>query len=222
MKKLLRTLLLTALLTAALCVCALAAEPTQAGIYGISTTGTGVTLTPKTAAGDVITGATFDGYTGSYYADAVKLDVSATGLTGGGQYLVLVLKGDATTITADSIVYIDQAAADASGNITFTAYPSALAKGSYKVYILGNGRAFSAGAAVTFWYNQPYTLGDVDGDGTINPMDALSILQHSADLKPLTGTQILAADVAAPYGAIDPLDALAVLQYAAKLITSFD
>ena len=54
MKRLLRSLLLAAVLTAALCVGALAAEPTVAGIYGV-TDGNGVTLTPQTAGQSVIT-----------------------------------------------------------------------------------------------------------------------------------------------------------------------
>lgn len=217
MKKLLRTLLLTALLTAALCVCALAAEPTTAGIYGISSTDTSVTLTPKTAADEGITAATFEGYTGSYYADAVKLEVSATGLTANNQYLVLVLKGAASTITADSIVYIDQAAADASGKITFTAYPSALTKGSYKVFILGNGRPFSAGAAVTFYFHQPYTLGDVNGDTSIDSKDALLALQAYGGILEMTDVQKLAAD-ANNDKAVDAKDALMILQHYAHLI----
>lgn len=219
MKKLLRTLLLAALLTAALCVCALAAEPTTAGIYGISSTDTSVTITPKTAMGADIKAETFEGYTGNYYADAVKLEVSATGLTGGGQYLVLVLKGEASTITADSIVYIDQAAADASGNITFTAYPSALTKGEYKVFILGAGRPFSAGAAVTFWFYQPYTLGDVNGDTSIDSKDALRVLRIAAELITPTETERFAADVNDD-GKVDSKDALRVLRYAAGIISS--
>ncbi len=220
MKKLLRILLLTALLTAALGVCALAAEPTEAGVYDIR--GTGATLTPKTAAGETIGVDNTDTSYPGYYAGAVKFTVSANGLTAGNQYLLLVVKGtENVTVSAETIVYIDQAAAESDGKIEFTAYPSALTKGSYSVYIIGADKPFSAGPAATFSYYQPYTLGDVDGDGKINPLDALAILQHSAGLITLTETQIQAADVAAPYGTINPLDALAVLQYAAGLITSF-
>ena len=43
MRKFLRILLLTAVLAGALCVSALAAEPTEAGVYGM-TTETGITV----------------------------------------------------------------------------------------------------------------------------------------------------------------------------------
>ena len=61
MKRLLRSLLLAAVLTAALCVGALAAEPTAAGIYAV-TGGNGVTLTPQTAGQSVITAETQETY----------------------------------------------------------------------------------------------------------------------------------------------------------------
>lgn len=222
MKKLLRTLLLTALLTAALCVCALAAEPTQAGIYDLSAPK--VTLVPLDAAGEVITVDNSDDAYPGYYADAVKFTISDPSLTAGNQYLLLVLKNgeDGTaTITADSIVYIDQKAANADGSITFTAYPSALTKGSYKVYILGDGRAFSAGPAATFSYYQPYTLGDVNEDGDIDSKDALRVLRIAAELVTPTETERLASDVNGD-GAVDAKDALRVLRYAAGIISSLE
>lgn len=209
MKKLLRSLLLAALLTAALCVSALAAdEPAEAGIYGIKPK-ENITVTPDTA------GAEVEGY-GTYYADAVKFEVSAKDLNSGSQYLLLVLKGDAATVTADSIVYIDQKAADADGSITFTAYPSALTKGGYKVYILGGDRTFTTGPAAEFSYYQPYTLGDVSGNTTIEAVDALYVLRAVAGLDQLTGTQTLAADMN-QNGVVEAVDALLILRKVAGL-----
>lgn len=91
MKRLLRSLLLGAILSALLCVSALAAdsEPVKGGIYDIKSSN--VTLTPNTEA----TKDTVDGteYT-DYYANAVKFDVKAEKLAENQQYLLLVLKGE--------------------------------------------------------------------------------------------------------------------------------
>ena len=114
MRKFLRILLLTAVLAGALCVSALAAEPTEAGVYGM-TTETGITVTPQKADGTAIDASTQGDYSG-YYAGAVKFGVEATGLTAGSQYLLLMVSGDGAP-GADNIVYIDQQAADANGTV---------------------------------------------------------------------------------------------------------
>ena len=172
MKQIMRSLVLIAVLAAALCVGALADEPTGPGICDI--TGTGVTLTPQTADRTAVSAAQ------GYYAGAVRFDVKATGLTSGAQYLLLVLKGTGAP-TAENIVYIDQAAANGSGAVSFNAYPSSLTNAEYSVYLVGEGKAFNASApAATFSYSQSsasYTLGDVDSDGYWTANDSLYTLQ---------------------------------------------
>lgn len=218
MKKRSRLLLAGVVLAAALSIGALAAdEPVKGGIYNIS--GTGATLTPQTENQGAIKPTTDDGKTG-YYANAVRMDVEATGLEKGKQYLLLVLSGESAP-TEDNIAYIDQAAAGADGSISFNAYPSALTSGTYRVYIVGGSRAFSAGPAATFQVDQKYTLGDVDNNGKIDSADALLVLQHAVDQITLTETQQLAANVVKDAN-IDSADALKILQYAVDLITSFD
>ena len=214
MKRLLRSLLLGAILSALLCVGALAAdsEPVIGGIYGI--TGS-ATLTPDTAA----TTQTVDGkeYT-DYYANAVKFDVKAQNLTENQQYLLLVLKGEGVP-TAENIAYIDQAAAQ-NGSVSFIAYPKELTKGTYHVYLVGAGKTFAESKVATFQCDQRYTLGDVDDSGVITVQDALLTLRHAADLDTLTGTKFLAADVNSS-GVVDITDALLILRYAADLIDHF-
>ena len=172
MKRLLRSLLLGAILSALLCVGALAAdsEPVKGGIYNIKSSN--VTLTPNTEA----TKDTVDGteYT-DYYADAVKFDVKASELTEGQQYLLLVLKGEGVP-TAENIAYIDQAAAQ-NGSVDFTAYPKELTKGTYHVYLVGGGTAFADSQVASFEYDKKYTLGDVDDDGKWTANDALYTMQ---------------------------------------------
>lgn len=192
MKKLLRTLLLAAALTALLCVSALAADS------AVSITGqTGATLTPKTAEGETITEK--DGK----YENAVKFDVNATG-TQGSQYLLLVLR-DQKVPTEQNIVYINQAAAGEDGKLAFTgsdaAYPMTMTSGTYYVYLVGADKPFTANApAASFTYEAGYTLGDVDGDGIVTATDALFALQMAVGLSQPDGSewsavQRLAAEV---------------------------
>lgn len=224
MKRLLRSLLLGAILSALLCVGALAAdgEPVKGGIYNI--TGS-VTLTPKDASGSSIPAGTDTSISGDYYANAVKFDVKAENLTENQQYLLLVLKGGADgsapgVPTAENIAYIDQAAAQ-NGSVSFAAYPKELTKGTYYVYLVGGGTAFSDSQVASFEYDKKYTLGDVNDDTFIDASDALMILKHSAKLELLTERQQLAANVNNDLY-IDASDALLVLKYSAKLISDWN
>lgn len=206
MKRLMRSLLLAAVLCTVLCVGALAAdsEPVKGGIYGI--TGS-ATLTPDTAA----TTQTVDGkeYT-DYYANAVKFDVKAENLTDDQQYLLLVLKGEGVP-TAENIAYIDQAAAQ-NGSVSFIAYPKELTKGTYHVYLVGAGKTFAESKVATFQCDQRYTLGDVTEDGEILVNDAQLILNYLVEKATLTPVQILAADVTHD-GEILVNDAQLILNY---------
>lgn len=219
MRKFLRILLLTAVLAGALCVSALAAEPTEAGVYGM-TTETGITVTPQTADGTEITKEDLGGDYSDYYAGAVKFGVEATGLKAGSQYLLLMVSGDGAP-GADNIVYIDQQAADANGTVAFTAYPQALDKGSYRIFLLGGEQTLSSGPAASFQAYVPYTLGDVNDDTYINASDALQVLKFAAKLETPTETQALAANVNRD-GYINASDALMILKYAAKLISDWN
>lgn len=213
MKRLLRSLLLGAILSALLCVGALAteSEPVKGGIYNIKSSN--VTLKPNTEA----TTDTVDGteYT-DYYANAVKFDVKAENLTENQQYLLLVLKGGADgsapgVPTADNIAYIDQMAATETV-VDFTAYPKELTKGTYYVYLVGGGTAFnSANPAATFQCDQKYILGDADSSGTVDVNDAVKILKCIVGNDTFTDLQRLAAD-ADKNGDVDVNDAVKILK----------
>lgn len=226
MKRLLRSLLLGAILSALLCVGALAADTNDPGIYNIKTND-GVTITPKKADNSAITDV------GGYYANAVKFDVTASGLTGeeNAQCLLLVLKGDAsgnapTTPTADNIVYINQAEKGANGKASFTgtdaAYPKELRTGTYYVYLVSEKSEFKADApAATFQYDQKYTLGDVNDDGAIDSEDALMALEIFIETKIPTERERLAANVNRDE-TVDSVDGLLILKYFVEEISSFD
>ena len=219
MKRLLRSLLLGAILSALLCVGALAAEsePVKGGIYDIKSTDTGTTLTPIDASGGAITAGSSDGVADSgYYANAVKFEVKAEKLAENQQYLLLVLKGEGdkapSVPTADNIAYIDQMAATGA-SVDFTAYPKELTRGTYYVYLVGGGTAFNAATPdATFQYDKKYKLGDVDENNRITTSDAVEILQSIVGKKTLTETQRFAADVDGN-NSITAGDAVYILQF---------
>ena len=222
MKKLLRSLLLAAVLTTVLCVGALAADgdPTVDGIYNVNVEAAD-TLTPQDASGTAVSVTDKGGNYSAFYEGAVKLSVDVSGLQNGEQYLLLIVKkGTSGALTGDSIYYIAQAAAT-DGKVAFTAYPKTMSSGSYTVYLTGGGRTISSGAVGSFDYYQAYTLGDVNEDGTIDSVDALKILQNWVGKIDLKSNQKLAADVNKD-NAIDSVDALKILQLWIGKISSFN
>lgn len=223
MKKLLRSLLLAAVLTTVLCVGALAADgdPTVDGIYNVNVEAAD-TLTPQDASGTAVSVTDKGGNYSAFYEGAAKLRVDVSGLKTGEQYLLLIVKkGTDGALTGDSIYYIAQAAAT-DGKVAFTAYPKTMSSGSYTVYLTGGGRTISSGARVgSFDYYQAYTLGDVNEDGTIDSVDALKILQNWVGKIDLKSNQKLAADVNKD-NAIDSVDALKILQLWIGKISSFN
>lgn len=216
MKKLLRTLLLAAALTALLCVSALAADSAVSNV-------TGNILTPKTAAGGTITEK--DGK----YENAAKFDVNATG-TKGSQYLLLVLR-DQNVPTEQNIVYINQAAAGEDGKLAFTgsnaAYPMTMTSGTYYVYLVGADKEFSASApAASFTYDAGYELGNVltgEGEENININDAMEVIYHIVGRRTLSETQQMAANVVRGENeeGININDAMQIIYYIVGKIDKF-
>jgi hypothetical protein len=62
--------------------------------------------------------------------------------------------------------------------------------------------------------------GDVNGDGVIDPADALMVGQHIVKIRTLTGDDFLAADVNDD-GIVDPADRLYIRQYIVHIRNSF-
>lgn len=152
---------------------------------------------------------------GNFYT----FELNCTGLT--GEYsLVLLLEGDSKVPTSSNIQYIDQTSVEA-GKVTFTLKPKALTEGTYNVYISTTDKALKKVASFKYGEKPPYTPGDVNNDGSIDPKDAVLVLRHAAALITLSGDQLKAADVNGD-NTVDPKDAVKILRYAAKLITSFE
>ncbi len=64
------------------------------------------------------------------------------------------------------------------------------------------------------------TMGDVNGDGKVNVLDAVMVLRHDANIIKLDDSQLKAADVNDD-GKVDVLDAVMILRYEAGIIKSF-
>lgn len=235
MKKVWRMLLLAGVFTVLLCVSALAADTvTGSGFYDIGTA-TNVKVEPKASSGTVTktsADVNLDGKYETFYAGSDKLTVTYSGTVAeGDQFVVMLVTGSGLPTTANTICYIDQKVG-ASGNLVFDVYPKLPATtGEMTLYITSNRGDFSM-IAISLNYAAngtydvaPYTLGDVNNDGLIDPNDALLVLQYNAELISLDSTQQSAANVTFPWkgdSTIDPNDALRILQYNAELIHSWD
>ena len=189
-------------------------------VYGLKVEN-GYSVSFKTADGEAAKTATgiVNGSTGTVYKGAVKLELSFTG-SAGEQYAVFLLK-DNTVPTENSVKYIDQTEGT---SVTFMVYPYDLGEtGSYGLYVSSTNMPYTevASFGVTdSWEEAPYVLGDVDGINGITAYDASLILQHIAEIKSLSGNNLLAADTD-KNSQITAFDASRILQLVAEIIDSF-
>lgn len=143
-----------------------------------------------------------------FNANNQSMTLKATGLTGNGMYLVLVLKGEETVPTESNILYINQATADESGTVIFdNIYPSSLVDST--VYLSGTGLD---GLTKMGSIDLKVMLGDVTGDGEVKVGDATAILRYLVDLEQFSSDQIAAADVTGD-GLVKVADATKILRY---------
>lgn len=215
MKRGIALLLTLVLALTVLAVPAMAAETTSA-VYNLDVE-SGYSVSMKTESGAVATaytGIVGNSYTGTVYENAAKLTLTFSG-EAGKQYMVFLLKGKEVP-TEGSIQYINQAAGN--GTVNFEIYPKDLtAAEEYRLYVSGTDLDYTEVATFSVtntWEKAPYILGDVDGDGKINSIDALMVLQYNAQIEGydgLTEQQLLAADVNRD-NQVNSIDALAILQ----------
>lgn len=203
MKRRILALLLAVLTLTMLTISAFAEDTEVLGVYNV----TGP-LTVKNGTQD-----------GSFYKDADTFELNCTGLTG-AYSLVLLLDDNSGVPTSGNIQYIDQVTVT-DGEAKFTLKPKALKEGTYNIYISTTDKALKKVASFKYGEKPPYTPGDVNNDGSIDPKDAVLVLRHAAALITLSGDQLKAADVNGD-NTVDPKDAVKILRYAAKLITSFE
>lgn len=135
------------------------------------------------------------------------------------QNLVLVTKNEiksVTDLTADNIVYINQAAAS-GGKAVFDGkdaiQPSEMKSGD-TYYLYRSGTDTTRTLVALFSYESGGTdlkLGDVDKDGDVTATDAQWILQKAVGTRPFDSAQMIAGDVDAD-GDITATDAQWILQ----------
>ena len=227
-KKSMSVLLALVMLLGLMSTTALAADASgdSTGIYDLKVTGTGATFDVKPYAESTevtATGGTVDGSPVSdFYPGAVRLQVNYTLTTPKEQDLILLLKGTAFQVTADTIAYIDQKPGNQA--VSFNVYPNSLSKGDYSLWhVSSNG---TAEQIASFKYNQPYMLGDI-----VSPMkritasDAYAALKISVGLTekgvPWTDMQKKAADVVSPLGRVTASDAYEILKKSVGLPAGF-
>lgn len=203
MKRRMLALLLAVLTLTMLTAAAFAADETELGAYNLTD-------------GLKVVGVESDG---GFYKDADTFELDCTKLTG-AYSLVLLLDDNSGVPTSGNIQYIDQVTVT-DGAAKFTLKPKALKEGTYNIYISTTDKALKKVASFKYGEKPPYTPGDVNNDGSIDPKDAVLVLRHAAALITLSGDQLKAADVNGD-NTVDPKDAVKILRYAAKLITSFE
>jgi len=161
-----------------------------------------------------------DGYTtGSVDHANGKYSASYTDAEAGEQYVLLVVKGspDDYSVTEDSILYINQTAADANGTVTFADFiPMKVAD---SVALLGGYFADGSPKVLGTILSQ-YTPGDLDEDDGVTADDALIALQLALGIVDPVNSQLQAGDVDGS-GDVTADDALLILQYALGIISEF-
>lgn len=121
--------------------------------------------------------------------------------------------------TAENIKYIDQSVAKATasnGSVTFDIYPQNHTNAVVRIISVNKDGTLTDVNVAAVKLN--YTLGDVSGEGVVNSVDALKILQYAANDgndKYKFNAPLAAGDVNLD-GVVNGYDALRVLQYAAN------
>ena len=115
--------------------------------------------------------------------------------------------------TAENIKYIDQSVAKATasnGSVTFDVYPQNHTSALVRIISANSDGTLTDEnvAAVKLIY----TLGNVNGDKTINALDSLAILKYLSD-KSSFPLKVPAAADANGDGTINAMDSLAILKY---------
>lgn len=143
-------------------------------------TGTAFAAGTEVAAGDIETAEGVKTVTANLSADGKYINLTVDGLTGGQQYLVLMVSGTVADagqaqITQSTIRYIDQAQADNNGSVSFQVYPSSMQSGT--ILLSGSDLPLSVAAAVK---TPSYKIGDINGDGKISLKDYTILSRYLA------------------------------------------
>ena len=115
--------------------------------------------------------------------------------------------------TAENIKYIDQSVAKATasnGSVSFDIYPQNHTSALVRIISVNAAGTLTDVNVAAVKLN--YTLGNVNGDKTINALDSLAILKYLSD-KSSFPLKVPAAADANGDGTINAMDSLAILKY---------
>lgn len=183
--------------------------------------------------------APLDGCTVEFAEGSEMLTVTYTNekLNVNDMVIVLLLKSDkavtsdteandvATTLTAGTIQYINQADVETAGTVTFRVFPQNYSNGVIRL-IWKDKTSDGVNTATVAAVKANYKLGDVDMDGTVTTIDAFKVLRYAVFYDKQNGTiENKDYDLAMPeLGNVDGdegvtvLDAYKILRYAIQAI----
>ena len=166
------------------------------------------------------------------YVGKDKLSVAYNGTAENAMYLLLVLTDtydpndpEAEPLSESYIKYVNQATADANGDVTFDkVYPADIVDSV--VYLAGGDftSGLTAVANITkYEVPKPDGMkGDVDLNGEVTAGDATLLLRHIAKITTITDAQALANAEVTGDTELAAADATKILRYVAKIIGSLD
>ena len=191
----------------------------------------------KNATGSVSAVSLVDGCTVAFEGEKLKVTYTNANFKDGDMAVVFLLEtrsedgklveevkttDDAKTLiapTTENIKYLDQGVAKATasnGSVTFYVYPQNHTSALVRIISVNKAGTLTDENVAAVKLN--YTLGDVTGEGEVNAVDALKIMQYAAnDGKDnyKFSAPLAAGDVNLD-GEISGYDALRILQYAAN------
>ena len=168
-----------------------------------------------------------EGCTVAFEGEKLKVTYTNSALKEGDMVIVFLLEtADKKEITDDkvelsitptssNIKYIDQGTAAATatagnGSVRFSVYPQNYTNAVVRIISANKDGTLTDENVAAVKLN--YTLGDVNGDGTINALDSLAILKYLLD-KGSFPMEVPAAANTNGDGTINALDSLAILKY---------
>lgn len=151
-----------------------------------------------------------------------KLTQGASNMASSGGYVSTEFTGSENVNATGDLMYVNFRMLNSSASYGY--YPTINTSVTIAVEDVTNqaGDIFSYNSVTTdvTISDKAHTLGDVSGDGTINLIDAVYVIQYYNGMKMLTTTEKTAADVNKD-GVVNLTDALKIIQYYNGKITTF-
>lgn len=168
-----------------------------------------------------------EGCTVAFEGERLKVTYTNSALKEGDMVIVFLLETDdkqaitddkvelSITPTSSNIKYIDQGTAAATatagnGSVRFSVYPQNYTNAVVRIISANKDGTLTDVNVAAVRLN--YTLGNVNGDKTINALDSLAILKYLSD-KSSFPLKVPAAADANGDGTINAMDSLAILKY---------